>query len=491
AGTDRTYFHYDPLGSLLATSHGDANNPATLGTLKERFSYDAWGKARSPDDWHSPASPDRSSTDRGFTAHQMLDELGLIHMNGRIYDPDTARFLSPDPYLQAPANFQNYNRYSYVLNNPVSMTDPSGHFFFFVAAIISSVVSAAVAITSYALAAISTIAGPLAGALGITSSQLFTAALLTYGAISSYQAGGFKGLVLFAATAFVTAGIGKHFDIAQFAREGFQSGIELARAVTHGIVQGGFAELQGGDFGSSFLSGFTGSIAGSMINAKSGDKSFFGAKNEGGKYLVRRTVAAAVVGGTTSEIAGGKFANGAMSAAMVHLLNHEISDAVDPSELSTSEEGIDFIAEHEGFSPTVYNDQAGHPTIGFGHKLTPSELKQYRAGNLFGNGISRAEGKRLLALDVGVAENAVRAAVNVPVTQCQFDALVSFTYNVGGENLRISTLVRILNQGNYAQVGNEMARWIYAGGNVSRGLMRRRFSEAWLWHGSYTPLTPF
>ena len=86
---------------------------------------------------------------------------------------------------------------------------------------------------------------------------------------------------------------------------------------------GGFAELQGGDFGSSFLSGFTGSIAGSMITAKSGDESFFGAKNEGGKYLARRTVAAAVVGGTTSEIAGGKFANGAATAAMVHLLNHE------------------------------------------------------------------------------------------------------------------------------------------------------------------------
>ena len=89
------------------------------------------------------------------------------------------------------------------------------------------------------------------------------------------------------------------------------------------LKQGGFAELQGGDFGSSFLSGFTGSIAGSMITAKSGDESFFGAKNKGGKYLARRTVAAAVVGGTTSEIAGGKFANGAATAAMVHLLNHE------------------------------------------------------------------------------------------------------------------------------------------------------------------------
>ncbi len=64
--------------------------------------------------------------DRGYTGHQMLDEFGIIDMNGRIYDPVIARFLSPDPFIQAPSNTQNFNRYSYVLNNPLVYSDPSG-----------------------------------------------------------------------------------------------------------------------------------------------------------------------------------------------------------------------------------------------------------------------------------------------------------------------------------------------------------------------------
>ncbi len=64
---------------------------------------------------------------RGYTMHEHLDVFGLINMNGRVYDPWTGRFLSPDPILQQPANSQNYNRYSYALNNPLKYTDPSGY----------------------------------------------------------------------------------------------------------------------------------------------------------------------------------------------------------------------------------------------------------------------------------------------------------------------------------------------------------------------------
>ncbi|WP_220721441.1 RHS repeat-associated core domain-containing protein [Agarivorans litoreus] len=68
-------------------------------------------------------------TNRGYTGHEMLAGVGLIHMNGRIYDAEVGRFLQADPHIQAPNNAQNYNRYSYVLNNPMSYTDPSGYFF--------------------------------------------------------------------------------------------------------------------------------------------------------------------------------------------------------------------------------------------------------------------------------------------------------------------------------------------------------------------------
>ena len=64
--------------------------------------------------------------DRGYTGHEHMAGFGLINMNGRLYDPYLQRFLSPDPYVQEPGNAQNYNRYSYCLNNPLMYTDPSG-----------------------------------------------------------------------------------------------------------------------------------------------------------------------------------------------------------------------------------------------------------------------------------------------------------------------------------------------------------------------------
>jgi RHS repeat-associated protein len=67
------------------------------------------------------------SFDRGFIGHEHLDGFGLINMNGRVYDPMLARFLSPDPIVQAASYGQNYNRYSYCLNNPLKFVDPSGY----------------------------------------------------------------------------------------------------------------------------------------------------------------------------------------------------------------------------------------------------------------------------------------------------------------------------------------------------------------------------
>lgn len=84
-------------------------------------SYDAWGNRQVLMSYGFDPT-----FDRGYCGHEHIDELGLINMNGRMYDPLLARFLSPDPYVQAPTNPQNYNRYSYCLNNPLKYTDPSG-----------------------------------------------------------------------------------------------------------------------------------------------------------------------------------------------------------------------------------------------------------------------------------------------------------------------------------------------------------------------------
>ena len=104
----------DHLGSLTGLYDGSGNQ--AFGA-----SYDAWGKRT--------VTAGSLEIERGFTGHEHLDDFGLINMNGRMYDPLQGRFLSPDPFVQAPQNPQNYNRYSYCLNNPLKYTDPSGEFF--------------------------------------------------------------------------------------------------------------------------------------------------------------------------------------------------------------------------------------------------------------------------------------------------------------------------------------------------------------------------
>jgi RHS repeat-associated protein len=95
------------------------------GQVVEHLRYDPWGLRKNPLTWDTDFSG--GLTDRGYTMHEHLDEFRLINMNGRIYDPVLGRFLSPDPFVTSPENPQNYNRYSYVLNNPLKYTDPSGY----------------------------------------------------------------------------------------------------------------------------------------------------------------------------------------------------------------------------------------------------------------------------------------------------------------------------------------------------------------------------
>lgn len=101
-----------------------------VGGLPERLSYDAQGKRRFPSGSDDSANTlSGIATDRGFTEHEHLDDQGIIHMNGRLYDPRVGRFLSPDPFVQNVSNPQNLNRYTYVLNNPLAYIDPSGYMY--------------------------------------------------------------------------------------------------------------------------------------------------------------------------------------------------------------------------------------------------------------------------------------------------------------------------------------------------------------------------
>ena len=115
------YIHKDHLGSFTAIT--DAN-----GVKVDSMSFDPWGRRRNPANWTFNNMPSGYLFDRGYTGHEHLDEFSLINMNGRVYDPLLGRFMSPDNYIQAPDYTQNFNRYSYALNNPLVYIDPSGDF---------------------------------------------------------------------------------------------------------------------------------------------------------------------------------------------------------------------------------------------------------------------------------------------------------------------------------------------------------------------------
>lgn len=116
------YLHYDALNSVDMITDG-------YGLVVERRSYDTWGKQRKVA-WREDGPLEvvqQAMTNRGYTGHEEIVEVGLVHMNGRVYDQELGRFISPDPIIQAPYVTNSFNRYAYVMNNPLKYTDPTGY----------------------------------------------------------------------------------------------------------------------------------------------------------------------------------------------------------------------------------------------------------------------------------------------------------------------------------------------------------------------------
>lgn len=136
--------------------------------------------------------------------------------------------------------------------------------------------------------------------------------------------------------------------------------------------------------------------------------------------------------------------------------------------MKTSSNGIELIKKYEGFRANAYKCPAGKWTIGYGHTRTAS----------IGQTITEIDAEELLKSDLGVSEWAVNHYVKVPLNQNQFDALVSFVFNVGYGNFKKSTLLKLLNQGNYEVARKEFYKWRKGGGKVLPGLVKRRAAEA-------------
>lgn len=155
------------------------------------------------------------------------------------------------------------------------------------------------------------------------------------------------------------------------------------------------------------------------------------------------------------------------------------SSTATPGPHTISATGLQMIMEFEGFSATLYDDVAGHCTIGFGHLVHKGRCNgRDPAEQPFRAGIQRSAAEALLRRDVQRFEQLVNRAVAVPLTQAQFDALVDFAYNLGFKTFRSSTMLVKLNAGDYAAVPGQLRRFVKAGGAVQRGLVRRREREA-------------
>ena len=336
------YLHRDALGSVNAITDEQ-------GQVIERLAYDPWGKRRHPSGRADPAGElTARSTDRGFTMHEHLDEVGLVHMNARLYDPRLGRFTSADSIVDGALNLQGFNRYSYGQNSPTAGADPSGHSFWsslnpfssqnldalfnhlsnpFSAHELHTLIHrdpgiqigdqlvqrypvvgqiaqvAVVAVVSYFTAGLAApwAAAAIAGAAG------GSAAMTTYaqgGDSGDYWRAG----LVSAATAAAFYGVGQ-------ATVGMDGAVKIG---AHALVGCASAAASGGECAHGAMAAAVGKSVSLGLELKFGPSGADWAPHE----KVIGFIATTVAGGTASALSGGQFANGAMTAAFGYLLNH-------------------------------------------------------------------------------------------------------------------------------------------------------------------------
>ena len=303
---EELYVLKDHLGSIDVIAYAD-------GTIKQSMSFDAWGQRRNAELGSALSASallnfDHSSTTRGYTGHEMVDEVGLIHMNGRIYDAKLARFLQADPFVQAATDMQMYNRYSYVRNNPLNATDPSGYILKGLWNAIKPFVGIAVGIALIAFTGGASAAAIQAGTASFFVSSAGGAALLgaITGAIGAALNGGniLKGTLLGAASGAAFFKVDQLFH-AGGALAKLKDGAKFwARTGAAALGGGVMSALRGGNFGHGFATAGLSAVMGQIAGMETATSNNF-----------VKVLAEGIAGGTTSFFSGGKFANGAAYAA--------------------------------------------------------------------------------------------------------------------------------------------------------------------------------
>lgn len=296
SGTRILYLHHDHLGSVQAYSDESGN-------LVQELSYDAWGRRRNPTTWEYYSSDIEADALNpwGFTGHEHIDLFEMVNMDGRMYDPVLGRFLSPDPIVQAPDFTQGLNRYTYCLNNPLSLVDPTGYSWLsdnwksLVASCVGIAVSAITAGAGASLG-IAIIAGAAGGAAGA-----LTGALLNGSNIGQIAKATFTGAFWGGVSAFLNFASADNDLIAKIFKHAF----------TEGMLEG----AQGGNMFHGMLMGAVSSGGGHLIDSYASSLGRFG-----------EISANAVFSGTVDELGGGKFANGAVTGAFSIMFNDMMHD---------------------------------------------------------------------------------------------------------------------------------------------------------------------
>lgn len=323
--TKQHTLYKDALGSVVAT------RDVSTGVLTP-IAFDPWGQrvmAANLSDVVDGAQMTpfldlfAAVTTRGFTGHEMLDAVGVVHMNGRIYDARLGRFLQADPFVDGVFNTQGYNRYSYGKNSPLNGADPSGYGF--VQWGLGKIARATgqdwiVQLTNVVSCAASMGNPFVCGAAVASSTYGYTGdvgASLKAGAIAGISVAAFQGIAngIEGSTWATADGLASSWfnygaDVA-LNSTGFTA-LVAAQALAGGVM----AELQGGKFGHGFASAGLSKVSGAAIG---GWDSGFSA----GRLDIGQVVVAAIVGGTSSKLTGGKFANGAVTGALLNMYNQQ------------------------------------------------------------------------------------------------------------------------------------------------------------------------
>lgn len=235
------YLHRDLQGSIIAISNQSGN-------IVEKRHFDAWGNISKVQDGAGNNLAGLTVLDRGYTGHEHLQGVKLIHMNGRLYDPLLHRFLQPDNFVQDPHNTQNYNRYGYVLNNPLKYIDPSGE-----EGLTAVAIGVGVAVAAYMLHAIS-VEAPITfqGVLKTTMIAVWSAGA-TMGISGGFTAicgfdssaiGFWNGALMGSSTGFVTGVFSATVSVA------FNGGsLKLRELLKGGLISAGVGGALGGIIG--------------------------------------------------------------------------------------------------------------------------------------------------------------------------------------------------------------------------------------------------